>query len=339
MRTAEYKHAPFLYTGLSAGQNNSVLLALLVAHVFVVAAMRDTVALFSIVSTELGALSAALVQTLRTPHVPLSDSLVLGLLIGAVLPAHNSFLNTFCVAFCAVFFTRVLFGGKIGNWLNPIALAPVLLRQCTEGTSLPTSGRVSVVQGAMSYPLFYSALVEWDAAVRTWCNTQVFQPLGLTLPEGALSACVFTQAAAPGFRYPVLTLLAALCVYAVRARRYICSCAFLVVYSTLFFLPAHAHPATLVSLIKSGALFTAFFVLPEPDTSMRTNGGAWISGGLCAMCAFFLAKKNSSAPDMWGAHDMHLWSAILLTNIVQPLILRAESWYYYVRRRRYDVQH
>ena len=81
-------------------------------------------------------------------------------------------------------------------------------------------------------------------------------------------------------------------------------------------------------VLTGGVLFAAFFVMTDPASSPKTKYGKAMSGFFTGLFAFFICAH--------GASPAGIFFAIILGNIISPLIEKLEIKIQAKKRSRYE---
>jgi electron transport complex protein RnfD len=296
-----------------------------------------------------GALVVELLFNLKDRYWSIGDgsaaasAMVLALLLPNQLNPLFGFLG-------AAFATAVIkhsYGGLGSNWVNPAAGGWLFIRTAWPSAfngSLENSQlvrlAVSVKQGLedpLGSPLSMLKINGWqssplDSLLSGFFNNTVFSVTGTRLPEGYLS---FFSAPGPGIiadRGLFFLVLGTMIFAASRSFRFWVPAAFLVVYSLLLrifgALPFGGglwNGDVLFGLLSGGTVAAAFILLTDPATGPKSSPGYLVYVSLTALFAFLFRFS--------GNEPYGVVQAVLLGNVLVPLIRRLENKLYYEKRR------
>lgn len=327
--------APYIYTGMNTRHTAFLSLFLLLLQVAAMGLMHDFTGIFLLLCTGAAAVSASLLIGYIGNNVSFDiHALLTGLLIGFFLPTSSGFIFSFFIAFMGYFLSWGIFGGKGTSWVNPVMLAVCIAAICKPDCFVqPVTLDAIIAEGSVFTVLEHSgaARLPTDQYITSLFNSTFLHGVGVTLPEGYISLFLLYPSSIPAFRYNLLTLVSSIILLSAKSIHKTLPFTFLAVYGvSVYLFPFAVQPAAygrgdiLSAILTSGALFSAFFVMNDNGSIPRSWEGRFISGGLTGIVAFCL-----SGP---GAIPAGIPFAVLFVDCINPLIERAES-YFYKRKR------
>ena len=333
--------APFVYTRLPVLGMNIAVLSLLGIQILILAITADFYALLNITAAVMGVLFVEnLLRYLASSKFGLSLEMVIsGLLIGFFMPTGIGFVFVFILSAFSVFIVKTVFGGTGRNWLNPVAFAvcaayisrPEAFPQLISNFSLlREKGSIFALMEANGL-----LKLKTDFTITSALNSLLLHGVGVTLPEGYISLFLNSTSSIPAFRYNIVTLMSSIILFSIRAVDYILPAFFLATYAVLVWIFGMVPVSNiyftgdiLSAVLTGGVLFAAFFVMTEPASSPKTKYGKAMSGFFTGVFAFFICAH--------GASPAGIFFAVILGNIISPLIERLEIKIQAKKRSRYE---
>ena len=333
--------APFVYTRLPVLGMNIAVLSLLGIQILILAITADFYALLNITAAVMGVLCVEnLLRYLASSKLSLSLEMVIsGLLIGFFMPTGIGFIFVFILSAFSVFIVKTVFGGTGRNWLNPVAFAvcaayisrPEAFPQLISNFSLlREKGSIFALMEANGL-----LKLKTDFTITSALNSLLLHGVGVTLPEGYISLFLNSTSSIPAFRYNIITLMSSIILFSIRVADYILPAFFLTTYAILVWtfgmVPVSNIYFTgdiLSAVLTGGVLFAAFFVMTEPASSPKTKYGKAMSGFFTGLFAFFICAH--------GASPAGIFFAIILSNVISPLIEKLEIKIQAKKRSRYE---
>ena len=333
--------APFVYTRLPIFKINIVVLSLLGIQILILALSADLYALLNIVISVMGVLFVEnLLRYLASSKFGLSIEMIIsGLLIGFFMPTGIGFIFVFILSAFSVFIVKTVFGGTGRNWLNPVAFAVCAAYISRPEAFPPLISDFSLLTEKGSFFAVMEAngllKLKTDFTVTSALNSILLHGVGVTLPEGYISLFLNSTSSIPAFRYNIVTLVSSIILFSIRAADYILPAFFLTTYAILVWIFGMVPVSNiyftgdiLSAVLTGGVLFAAFFVMTEPASSPKTKYGKAMSGFFTGVFAFFICAH--------GASPAGIFFAIILGNIISPLIERLEIKIQAKKRSRYE---
>lgn len=333
--------APFIYTSFTSTNTNISIGLILLIQVFILVMLGDFSACINILIAVLGVSTVeCLAQYFDSMKFKLSiESLIIGLMIGFFMPVGIGFIFVFVISAVSVFVSKIMFGGTGSNWINPVVFAiciayvsrpdyfPSIISKLDQ---LKENGSIFAVLHANN---FYH--IKADFTITSMLNSVFLHGVGVTLPEGYISLFVDSTSVIPAFRFNIVTIVSSIFLFSFRILDYIVPVAFIASYSILVWIFGQV-PVTglyfsgdiLVACLTSGVLFHAVFVMTESSSSPKTKYGKILCGILIGAFAFLICGAGSS--------PIGVAFAILLTNILTPLIENLEVKIQTISRRYYE---
>nr|WP_314781513.1 RnfABCDGE type electron transport complex subunit D [uncultured Treponema sp.] len=333
--------APFVYTRLPVLGMNIAVLSLLGIQILILAITADFYALLNITAAVMGVLFVEnLLRYLASSKFGLSLEMVIsGLLIGFFMPTGIGFVFVFILSAFSVFIVKTVFGGTGRNWLNPVAFAVCAAYISRPEAFPPLISDFSLLREKGSIFALMEAngllKLKTDFAVTSALNSLLLHGVGVTLPEGYISLFLNSTSSIPAFRYNIITLMSSIILFSIRVADYILPAFFLTTYAILVWtfgmVPVSNIYFTgdiLSAVLTGGVLFAAFFVMTEPASSPKTKYGKAMSGFFTGLFAFFICAH--------GASPAGIFFAIILSNVISPLIEKLEIKIQAKKRSRYE---
>ena len=333
--------APFVYTRLPVLGMNIAVLSLLGIQILILAITADFYALLNITAAVMGVLFVEnLLRYLASSKFGLSLEMVIsGLLIGFFMPTGIGFVFVFILSAFSVFIVKTVFGGTGRNWLNPVAFAVCAAYISRPEAFPPLISDFSLLREKGSIFALMEAngllKLKTDFAVTSALNSLLLHGVGVTLPEGYISLFLNSTSSIPAFRYNIITLMSSIILFSIRVADYILPAFFLTTYAILVWtfgmVPVSNIYFTgdiLSAVLTGGVLFVAFFVMTEPASSPKTKYGKAMSGFFTGLFAFFICAH--------GASPAGIFFAIILSNVISPLIEKLEVKIQAKKRSRYE---
>ena len=333
--------APFVYTRLPVLGMNIAVLSLLGIQILILAITADFYALLNITAAVMGVLFVEnLLRYLASSKFGLSLEMVIsGLLIGFFMPTGIGFVFVFILSAFSVFIVKTVFGGTGRNWLNPVAFAVCAAYISRPEAFPPLISDFSLLREKGSIFALMEAngllKLKTDFAVTSALNSLLLHGVGVTLPEGYISLFLNSTSSIPAFRYNIVTLMSSIILFSIRAVDYILPAFFLATYAVLVWIFGMVPVSNiyftgdiLSAVLTGGVLFAAFFVMTEPASSPKTKYGKAMSGFFTGLFAFFICAH--------GASPAGIFFAIILSNVISPLIEKLEIKIQAKKRSRYE---
>ena len=333
--------APFVYTRLPVLGMNIAVLSLLGIQILILAITADIYALLNITAAVMGVLCVEnLLRYLASSKLSLSlEMIISGLLIGFFMPTGIGFIFVFILSAFSVFIVKTVFGGTGRNWLNPVAFAVCAAYISRPEAFPPLISDFSLLREKGSIFALMEAngllKLKTDFTVTSALNSLLLHGVGVTLPEGYISLFLNSTSSIPAFRYNIVTLMSSIILFSIRAVDYILPAFFLATYAVLVWVFGMVPVSNiyftgdiLSAVLTGGVLFAAFFVMTEPASSPKTKYGKAMSGFFTGLFAFFICAH--------GASPAGIFFAIILSNVISPLIERLEVKIQAKKRSRYE---
>lgn len=333
--------APFVYTRLPVLGMNIAVLSLLGIQILILAITADFYALLNITAAVMSVLCVEnLLRYLASSKFGLSIEMIIsGLLIGFFMPTGIGFVFVFILSAFSVFIVKTVFGGTGRNWLNPVAFAVCAAYISRPEAFPPLISDFSLLREKGSIFALMEAngllKLKTDFTVTSALNSLLLHGVGVTLPEGYISLFLNSTSSIPAFRYNIVTLMSSIILFSIRVADYILPAFFLTTYAILVWtfgmVPVSNIYFTgdiLSAVLTGGVLFAAFFVMTEPASSPKTKYGKAMSGFFTGLFAFFICAH--------GASPAGIFFAIILSNVISPLIEKLEIKIQAKKRSRYE---
>jgi electron transport complex protein RnfD len=305
--------------------------------------------LFIALAAVLGTAGTELIFNLKQRYFSLKDSSAVAsaLILSLFLPNSLNPLYAFLGGIFAMAVIKHSFGGLGTNWVNPAAGAwlfirsawPVAFYRNLEGGHLMNLS--ASVDGGLSdnfgSPLTHLMVNGWSSApfdnnISSFLNQTVFRFSGGALPKGYLT--LFSPGG-PGIiadRGLFFLLLGTILIAAFQCFRFWLPALFIFVYlflvrmfGALPFGGPVGEGDLFFALLSGGTLAAAFILAADPATGPKSMPGNAV---YIILCAFFAFLFRYTAFDSYGAI-----TAVLLGNVLVPLMKRMENTWYYNKRK------
>lgn len=316
---------PFCYILPSFRSMTICMLCVFVPHIVMLALTASYNSIILLVCSVIASLAAELLDKLviRKKNPDVLTAILQGVMIGLLLPATYPSVAVFFIVLCTLLIAKYAFGGVSGSWINPMAIT-VLVAYCICPSFFPVfSMPVEHLQVQNTSLLLIQDGVlpvhSFDSVITNFLNDYVFSLLGTTIPDGYVSLLWDSGSIIPAFRFNLLTLIASLVMFSMSMISCSVPLCFILVYTLLvkLFCPVFvggnfANGDIILSLLTSGTLFTAFFVLSWYGTVPLTTGGRIIFGCFAGIAAFFITG--------YGLSSVGSMFTVFSANIVSVLI-------------------
>ncbi len=322
--------SPFIVNSQTVTTMSIIIACTLIPHLVMLAVDRDLTSLLQIAVALTGSLLAELCIIIPQRRNTLGDGLVLvqGLLTGLLLPVGIPLISIALISFLSVLICRVLFGGTGYSWLHP-SVAAVAIAYVSAPHWFPdnlaggeTIGSIGSILGAFKLENF--RIGQQDMEITAALNRMLSSIAGIKLPEGYVSLFWNAPSSIPAFRYNIFTLAGSLVLISMKTVDWYIPAVFIGVYAALVRIFA-MYPLNglfmqgdmLFSILTSGILFIAFYVLTDTSSSPRTITGKLVYGMSAGIFAWLLCGPG-------GSHT-GIFFAVLLTNISGTAIEQVET--------------
>lgn len=299
--------SPFILTRPTVSRMSVIAILALLPQIALLALEGDANALLNLLATLAGFALAELAESYADRKNAFDDgtAILSGILCGLLLPTSLGPFAAFLSALSGFLVARVVFGGLGCNWIHPVAVS-VCIAYVSHGASFPqqlvsADGIRMAGDAFAALKLDNFALIPGDQGIADAANSGILSVFGMHLPEGYVTLFWNSPSLIPAFRYNTLTLAASIVLIACNAIDWIVPSVFLFTYAAcvrfLSFVPLGLAPAggnVLFSLLTSGTLFIAFFVLPDYSTTPRSRTGKAVSGLIAGIVAFLLCGPGGS---------------------------------------------
>ncbi|MDR0403089.1 MAG: RnfABCDGE type electron transport complex subunit D [Treponema sp.] len=296
-----------------------------------------------------GALLVEFLFNLKDRNWSIRDGSAAASAMALVLLLPNR-LNPLFGFFGAAFAMAVIkhsYGGLGSNWVNPAAGGWLFIRTMWPSAfngSLENSPLVRLalavekgLKDPLGSPLSMLKINGWqsgslDSLLSGFFNNTVFSLTGAKLPEGYLSLFSASEPGIVADRGLLFLVLGTMIFTASRSFRFWIPALFLAIYSLLVrifgALPFGGglwNGDILFTLLSGGSVAAAFILLADPATGPKSSPGYMAYVSLTALFAFLF---RFFANEPYGVIE-----AVLLGNVLVPLIRRLENKLYYEKRR------
>jgi electron transport complex protein RnfD len=304
--------------------------------------------LFSAVLTEF----FVLFRTHRQEELKDGSAVASALILCLILPNQIPPLYAVIGAVFAMAVVKHSFGGLGANWVNPalggwlfIRLSwPHAFENALEGSlfSLLNAGLGDGLIAARGSPLgilkmsapsgFFAAGSAVDNMLRGFLNNRVFSLTGAELPSAYIDLFISPLPGIITDRGLGALLLGTLIIAASQVNRVRIPLVYLGVYGLLIrlfgALPYGGAPGEgdiLFGFFSGGTLAAAFLLAADPVTGPKSNWGVLLVSVLAGLCTYMFRYLGG---EPYGA-----FFAVLLMNILVPLVRDCESRVFYTKRR------
>jgi electron transport complex protein RnfD len=296
------------------------------------------------------AVAIDLLLHLRLKNFSLKDgsSIATALIFSLLMPnTIHPLVVVIGIAF-ALIVIKYSFGGLGANWMNPAAGAwlfavfswPLLFSEAFQNTPLilindALSQNIADPQGSPLNILKLSGFTGTaeDSSVTSMLNSTIFSVFGTKLPDGYIDLFIHRGSGIIADRGLLALLVGSIILTASQISRFWIPAIYLGVYAILVrifgALPFGGQLGSgdvLFGLLSGGVIVAAFILLADPATGPKSTVGAVIAS-IAAGYVTFVFRYQVLLP--YGAIF-----AIVLVNIITPLIKSVESRYLYENRRK-----
>ncbi|GMO31764.1 MAG: hypothetical protein Ta2F_07430 [Termitinemataceae bacterium] len=292
------------------------------------------------------ALTAALITetlcSLKRGHITILDgsaaasAFVLTLLLpNGIDPALAAVGAIFAIAV-----TKFSYGGLGSSWLNPALSGWFFLRiswpsAFTESLSASPLAVLSKAlreldRGSIGSPIEYLQQngFEIQGRVTSFFNEHILKIVNIEFPAYYLDFFSLSFSGIIGDNGIFVLIFCSVLLLAFNVSRFMYSAIYLAVYlilvkifGSLIFSGLFFEGDMLFCLFTGGTIVTAVFLLPEPASSPKTSIGKMIAAIIAAFLSFYFRYVKNEA---YGA-----FFAIIIVNMLVPLIRSAESVYFF----------
>jgi electron transport complex protein RnfD len=238
------------------------------------------------------------------------SSIASALVLTLLLPNSINPVYAAIGAIFAMIVVKYSFGGLGANWINPALGGWLFVRFSWSG----------VFEKAMAPSIESSTSRlggDFFAAepVANFLNNTIFSLTGAELPTGYLDILGSKGATIITDRGLLALLLGTIIIAASQTIRVRVPVVYLAVYGAIvkFF----GDGDVLTAFLSGGTIVAAFFLLPEPVTSSKSNRGACICALFAGIFTFIFRYQSD---ELYGA-----FFAVILLNAVVPLVKGLES--------------
>ena len=321
---------PYLYLTPSVIHRSVAIFALLLPQFIMLFVTRSFsnvfIVLVSILATALAELTSNLIRHKNTFYD--LTFLVQGFMIGMLIPSSYPILAVFIFVYLSMLFSKHIFGYTGDSWVNSTVFTAVFLyivgmgffpenvltRQIMEsaqpGLSLISNGSIAVQ--------------DFDSKMTFWLNTHLFAHTGIEIPNGYISLFWDSASPIPAFRFNFLTLISSIILISFDLINFIIPTVYLLFYGILVYLFSLTSFTSqigqgdiLLSLLTSGTLFTAFFLLDFYGTSPKTIVGRVVYALFAGLLSFLICGAGMSSSGNFFV--------VLVCNIFSPVIQYVED--------------
>ncbi|MDD7416511.1 MAG: RnfABCDGE type electron transport complex subunit D [Treponemataceae bacterium] len=325
--------SPFLYLTPSLTHISLAIFGLLLPQIVMLFVTKSYSNLLRIlISIVASYLAEILSNKIRHTNTLLDfTALVQGLMIGMFIPSNYPLITVFFFTFISLLLSKHIFGGTGATWINPVAFTVVFFYLLGMSFFPETMITKALLEGGQpGLDLINSGcfdLISLDSKITFALNTHFFSHLGIEVPNGYISLLWDSGSPIPAFRFNFLTLLASIILISFDMINWIAPAVYLFVYalfvllfSQVAFTGKFAHGDVLFSILTSGTLFTAFFMVDSYGTTPQSLGGKIIYGAIAGIFCFLICGcGTSSIGNMF---------TILICNIISPIIQYFEDRIY-----------
>jgi len=322
--------SPFIRFRPTVSRTSVVIIMTLLPQVLLLALGKNWPAVANVALATSGAVLAELCRG-KKGRAALGDGTVIvtGILVGLLLPDGFNPILVPVVAFLGVAFARVIFGGTGSYWIHPAAVA-VAIAWISRPEAFPVplvtpEGMNTVGEAFGAFKLDNFRAAPFDQTVTQGLNGILALATKIRVPEGYATLFVDSPSAIPAFRFNALILGASIILIALDAIDWVLPAAYLATYAvglrffSFGFPLGQGVPAgdILFGFLTGGALFTAFYLLPDYATSPRTRVGKALTGVCAGIAGVALCGP--------GGSPVGSVFSVLLANVVSPVIEFAEN--------------
>ncbi|MDR1215608.1 MAG: RnfABCDGE type electron transport complex subunit D [Treponema sp.] len=240
------------------------------------------------------------------------SSIASALVLTLLLPNSINPVYAAIGAIFAMIVVKYSFGGLGANWMNPALGGWLFVRFSWNGVF--EKAMMPSIESSTSrlggFGDFFTA-----EPVANFLNNTIFSLTGAELPTGYLDILGSRGATIIADRGLLALLLGTIVIAASQTIRVRVPVVYLAVYGAMvkFF----GDGDVLTAFLSGGTIVAAFFLLPEPVTSAKSNRGACICALFAGIFTFIFRYQSD---ELYGA-----FFAIILLNAVVPSVKRLES--------------
>lgn len=322
---------PFVHFSCSASDTLIAFLIFLIPQIFMLAKSGAVSSLYIILFSILGTISAEILNgfLLKEKFYGLS-SVILGIIIGLLLPSNYPHLPVFFLTFISMIIFRYSFGGYARPWINSIAIT-VALAWILDVTCFPQFlvSRDQLFMQNPSLQLIQSGAVQifpFDNKITAFFNQKIFSIFGVSIPDGYVSFLWDTNSVIPAFRFNIITLITSAVFFAFDFVGIIVPACYIAVYGLLvyFLSPVFSTAISgsgdvILAIFSSGTLFCALFLLPWFGTTPASIWGKIIYASSAGIIAFFITGCGTS--------PVGSVFTVILSDIVSLFMQQAENFF------------
>lgn len=328
--------APFKYEKISCRSTSIILIITFLPQFFFLGFYGYYSGLLNIFSGVLAAFLAEFIENLLRKRNTVKDLsfAIIGIISGMFMPVTFSPYFVFLCVFIATGITRGFFGGRGSCWFNPSMVAVAIAYLCADylfPATIVTPETIGNTGSAFSaFQLLDITWLTSDKEITSAINSSFLRNIGIKIPEGYITLFWNMPSLIPAFKFNLFTLAGSVVLLALNIIDWIVPASFILVYSSLvwffsnFFVFGYfGEGDVLFSLLTSGTLFTAFYVLTDYSTLPLRSFTKFIYGILAGALAFLM---NGA-----GGTSVGSVFTVLIMNMFSPLLHRLEDKIYEVR--------
>lgn len=333
--------APFCYSKPSVDDTAKVSLFLFIPQLVMLFLTESYNSLILVLIAELAAVTAFYIDScIRKERFKLELTVLFqGLLIGLFIPSDYPFAAAFVIVTVILLLSEYVMGGYSNSWINP-AVVTILALFFFRSSLFP---KFLIPVEYLKQPDIFSNLIydgtfsvmPLDKTITGFLNRSILKFTGLVLPEGYVTLLWDNGSMIAGFRFNLLTVFSTLILISFDLIDWIVPTVFLAVYLfavRVFGLVPYGSMLNqgdiLLAACTSGTLIGAFFLLPWAGTVPMSIYGKIIYAVGAGIAAFLI--------NGCGTGHIGIMFTVLAVNIVSPLIMYIEDWFYltfYVKKQ------
>lgn len=303
---------PFIYKKESLGLESIKIICLLAIQILMLILTKSYNSLFLIISSVFASvISKIFVSKVfhQKQHFSVLVSIIQGILVGMLIPESFSPVTVFVCVFFSMLISKYLFGGFTFTWINPVLFSILILYfigqynfpdfLVTKDILMMKNPCLQLIENG-SFPI-----TTYDSSVTDFLNSKIFSLFKISIPEGYVSLFFDSHSVIPAFRFNFLTLISSIFIFGPDLAKSIAPFTFIIFYlifvrifSPLFTECVPFQGDMILSLLTSGTLFFAIFVINSYGIIPISIVGKFLYGLLAAILAFFIVGCGTSSIGM-----------------------------------------
>lgn len=302
---------PFVYTVPSITVTTITMLLLLCVQLIMLAITKSYNAIFVIMASCVGTVTAGYIVNLyhRSNKFSIILMILQGILVGMLLPETYPVHTVLMTTFLVTMFCKILSGKLTHVWYNSVALAVAILWIIGAKefpVSLVSSETAALVNPSLA--LIQSGdihILQYDHSITDFLNRNIFGLFNVSVPDGYISLLWDNFSVIPAFRFNIITIISSIILISVDMIAFFIPLIFLVSYALLirfimplFFGGVFGQGDILLAMLTGGTLFCALYLLQWFGTVPSTIAGKVIYAFCGGIMAFFVCGYGMSSTGM-----------------------------------------